>query len=45
MDTLELANDYANTPLNQEELAEQLAKAEEDAGRRYQRYREMAERI
>ena len=30
MDTLELANDYANTPLNQEELAEQLAKAEED---------------
>ena len=30
MDTLELANDYANTPLNQKELAEQLAKAEEN---------------
>ncbi len=30
MDTLELANDYANTPLNQEELAEARARAEED---------------
>ncbi|MCI5640381.1 MAG: DNA-directed RNA polymerase subunit beta [Lachnospiraceae bacterium] len=29
MDTLELANDYANTPLNEAEKAEKLAKAEE----------------
>ena len=30
MDTLELANDYANTPLDQEELAAEKAKAAED---------------
>ncbi len=30
MDTLELANDYANTPLNEAEKAEKLAKAEEE---------------
>ena len=30
MDTLEMANDYANTPLDQEELAAEKAKAAED---------------
>ncbi|MDY3855048.1 MAG: DNA-directed RNA polymerase subunit beta [Butyribacter sp.] len=30
MDTLELANDYVNTPLNQEELKTALAKAQEN---------------
>ena len=30
MDTLEIANDYVNTPLNQKELEEALAKAEEN---------------
>ncbi len=34
MDTLEMANDYANTPLNQKELEEEKAKAAEE-GREY----------